>query len=172
PRAALRPRAPRRGAARRGEPDPAHHRRPGRRGARHAPPDLGGAVLQGPEARGEAPCAGFRRGAYPEIPRLARADPHGNQKSGGRWLVGRSLSYVDLSAFQVVEGLRYAFPHAMARHEADVPRLVALHDRVAERPRIAAYLRSKRRIAFNQQGIFRRYPELDEPAPKPTRRRR
>ena len=95
-----------------------------------------------------------------------------NQKSGGRWLVGRSLTYVDLSAFQVVEGLRYAFPHAMARHEADVPRLVALHDRVAERPRIAAYLRSKRRIAFNQLGIFRRYPELDEPAPKPPRRRR
>src|SRR5262249_45566426 len=73
--AALRPRAPRRGAARRGEPDPAHHRRPGRRGARHAPPDLGGAVLQGPEARGEAPCEGFRGGAHPEVPRLARADP-------------------------------------------------------------------------------------------------
>jgi glutathione S-transferase len=84
-----------------------------------------------------------------------------NAASEGRWLVGRDLSYVDLSAFQVVEGLRYAFPNAMARLERKLPRLVALHDRVAERPRIAAYLASKRRLAFNEMGIFRRYPELD-----------
>jgi glutathione S-transferase len=95
-----------------------------------------------------------------------------NEKSAGRWLVGRNRTYVDLSAFQIVEGLRYAFPNAMVRHEAKSPRLVALRDRVAERPRIAAYLRSKRRIPFNQQGIFRRYPELDEPAPRRARRRR
>jgi glutathione S-transferase len=84
-----------------------------------------------------------------------------NQKSAGRWLVGRDLTYVDLSAFQVVSGLRYAFPNAMARLEPTLPHLVELHDRVAARPRIKAYLRSKRRIAFNQQGIFRRYRELD-----------
>jgi glutathione S-transferase len=94
-----------------------------------------------------------------------------NAKSGGRWLVGRDLTYVDLSAFQVVEGLRYAFPNAMARLERKVPRLVALHDRVAARPRIAAYLASRRRLPFNQQGIFRRYPELDAPAPRRTSRR-
>jgi glutathione S-transferase len=41
------------------------------------------------------------------------------------------------------------------------PRAIALHDRVAARPRIAAYLGSKRRIPFNQHGIFRHYPELD-----------
>ena len=87
-----------------------------------------------------------------------------NRASGGRWLVGRDLSYVDLAAFQVVEGLRYAFPNAMARVERKVPRLVALHDRVAARPRIAGYLASSRRIAFNEDGIFRRYPELDSPA--------
>jgi glutathione S-transferase len=75
--------------------------------------------------------------------------------------VGRRLTYVDLSLFQVVEGLRYAFPRAMRRLERKVPRVTALHDRVAERPRIAAYLASQRRIAFNQSGIFRRYPELD-----------
>jgi len=92
-----------------------------------------------------------------------------NTKSRGRWLVGRDLSYVDLSAFQVVEGLRYAFPNAMARLESKLPRLVALRDRVAERPRIAAYLASKRRLPFNEQGIFRRYPELD--AATPRRRR-
>ena len=87
-----------------------------------------------------------------------------NQTSDGRWLVGRDRTYVDLSAFQVVEGLRYAFPNAMARLERQVPRVIALRDRVAERPRIAAYLGSERRIAFNQDGIFRRYPGLDAPA--------
>src|SRR5881397_2521148 len=89
-----------------------------------------------------------------------------NEKSAGRWLVGRDLTYVDLSAFQVVEGLRYAFPHATARLERRIPRLVVLRDRVAERPRIAAYLKSERRLPFNQEGIFRRYPELDAPAPR------
>ncbi len=86
-----------------------------------------------------------------------------NRRSGGRWLVGRDLTYVDLSAFQVIEGLRYAFPHAMARLERRMPRLIALRDRVAARPRIAAYLASKRRLPFNQLGIFRSYPELDLP---------
>src|SRR5881296_4522888 len=93
-----------------------------------------------------------------------------NATSGGQWLVGGDLSYVDLSAFQVVEGLRYAFPNAMARIERKVPGLVALRDRIAERPRIAAYLRSKRRLPFNQEGIFRRYPELDAAAPRRGRK--
>jgi glutathione S-transferase len=79
----------------------------------------------------------------------------------GRWMAGARLTYVDLSVFQIVEGLRYAFPRAMARRESRYPRVVALHDRVAARPRIAAYLASERRIAFNESGIFRRYPELD-----------
>jgi glutathione S-transferase len=91
-----------------------------------------------------------------------------NRRSGGRWLVGSDCTSADLSAFQVVEGLRYAFPNAMRQREARVPQLIALRDRVAERPRIAAYLASKRRQAFNQMGIFRHYPELDAPA----RRRR
>ena len=76
-------------------------------------------------------------------------------------LVGRSLSYADLSLFQVVAGLRYAFPRAMARLEKRHPGVVALHDRVAARPRIAAYLASDRRIPFNELGIFRHYQELD-----------
>jgi glutathione S-transferase len=84
-----------------------------------------------------------------------------NRASRGRWLVGAERTYADLSAFQVVEGLRYAFPNAMARIEPDVPRLIALRERVAARPRIAAYLASDRRLPFNQQGIFRHYPELD-----------
>jgi glutathione S-transferase len=89
-----------------------------------------------------------------------------NAESGGRFLVGHGLTYVDLSTFQLIAGLRYAFPHAMARVEPGLPRLVALHERVAGRPRIAAYLASDRRLRFNQQGIFRRYPELDAPAPR------
>ena len=83
------------------------------------------------------------------------------ERGGGHYLLGRRLTYADLSLFQVVEGLRYAFPKAMRRLERKVPRVTALHDRVAQRPRIAAYLASQRRIAFNQSGIFRRYPELD-----------
>ena len=93
-----------------------------------------------------------------------------NTASSGRWLVGRDRTYADLSAFQVVEGLRYAFPNAMTGLEPRLPALVALRDRVATRPRIAAYLASKRRIPFNQDGIFRRYPELDAPARRRARR--
>lgn len=95
-----------------------------------------------------------------------------NRKSGGQWLVGSDCTYVDLSLFQIVEGLRYAFPNAMARLEPEFPRVIALHDRVAARPRIAAYLRSKRRQPFNEMGIFRHYPELDAPAPRTKRTRR
>jgi glutathione S-transferase len=82
-------------------------------------------------------------------------------KNGGKYLIGARLSYVDLSVFQIIEGLRYAFPKRMKRFEKKIPGLVALHGRVAERPRIKAYLASERRIAFNEWGIFRRYKELD-----------
>jgi len=73
----------------------------------------------------------------------------------------KAHNYVNLSLFQMIEGLRYAFPRTMKALEKKHPKLMALHDRVAERPRLAAYLASKRRIPFNLQGIFRRYPELD-----------
>lgn len=80
---------------------------------------------------------------------------------GGNWLLGDTFSYADLSLFQLLEGLRYAFPNAMAHEEAAVPRLQNLSDRVRERPRVATYLASNRRIPFNEDGIFRHYPELD-----------
>jgi glutathione S-transferase len=83
------------------------------------------------------------------------------ERSGGAYLLGRRLTYADLSLFQVVEGLRYAFPQAMTRFEKKAPRVVALRGSVANRPRIRAYLDSERRIAFNEQGIFRHYKELD-----------
>jgi glutathione S-transferase len=78
-----------------------------------------------------------------------------------RYLVGAGLSYVDLSLFQVIAGLSYAFPHAMQKAARGHRRLFSLHARVQERPRIAAYLASPRRIPFNQDGIFRHYPELE-----------
>lgn len=81
--------------------------------------------------------------------------------SGDRHLVGPSLTYVDLSLFQAVEGLSYAFPKATKRALKTVPRVAALHHAVAERPRIKSYLASPRRIPFNEEGIFRRYPEMD-----------
>jgi glutathione S-transferase len=81
---------------------------------------------------------------------------------GGRdHLVGNSLSYVDLSMFQLIEGLRFSFPRTMARLESDYRGLVALHDRVAARPNIAAYLQSPRRLPWNDRGVFRQYPELE-----------
>ncbi len=80
---------------------------------------------------------------------------------GGHYLVGNKLSYVDVAMFQVISGLRYAFPKAMATFARKCRRSFALHARVQERPRIAAYLASPRRIPFNNEGIFRHYPELD-----------
>ena len=81
--------------------------------------------------------------------------------NGGAYVTGRRLTYVDLSLFQIVEGLRYAFPRRMKAFEQEIPGLVDLHDRVAARPNIKAYLASDRRIAFNEDGIFRRYKALD-----------
>jgi glutathione S-transferase len=83
------------------------------------------------------------------------------KKSGGPYALGRKVSYLDLSLFQLIEGLRYAFPKAMARIERKIPGVVGVHGRVAKRPRIKAYLASARRIAFNESGVFRHYPELD-----------
>jgi glutathione S-transferase len=84
------------------------------------------------------------------------------KKSKGPFLLGRRLTYGDLSMFQLVEGLRYAFPKAMRRFESDMPSLVTVRDKVAERTGIKKYLASPRRITFNTSGVFRHYPELDE----------
>jgi glutathione S-transferase len=81
--------------------------------------------------------------------------------NGDAWLTGRRLTYIDLSLFQIVDGLRYAFPKRMKAFERKIPGLVELHDRVAARPNIKAYLASDRRIPFNEDGIFRHYKELD-----------
>ncbi|WP_144112405.1 glutathione S-transferase [Paraburkholderia sp. BCC1886] len=91
--------------------------------------------------------------------RVLRQNP-----AGDHFLVGDALSYVDLSMFQLIDGLFYAFPRALERFGEHYPRLAALHDAVIERPNIAAYLESDRRLAHNEACIFRHYPELDKAA--------
>ena len=95
------------------------------------------------------------------VPKFLRYFDGVIDRSGGPFLLGRRLSYPDLSLFQIVEGLRYGFPNLMKRAEKKYPRVVDVRDRVAKRPRIAAYLASERRIPFNEMGIFRHYAELD-----------
>jgi glutathione S-transferase len=85
---------------------------------------------------------------------LERADGDGG-------VLGAAICYVDLSLFHSLEGLAYAFPKGFAARSGDFPRLMALRAKVAERPRLAAYLASERRLPFSEDGLFRRYPELD-----------
>jgi glutathione S-transferase len=91
--------------------------------------------------------------------RVLKQNPGGNQ-----YLVGDALSYVDLSMFQLIDGLHYAFPRAMKPFGEHYPLLAALHDAVLARPNVAAYLESERRYPHNESCIFRHYPELDKAA--------
>lgn len=108
----------------------------------------------------KARAAAFIRERIPKFlgyfERVLKQNPKGQNH-----IVGDALTYVDLSLFQVIEGLTYAFPNAMAKRKAEYPVLLALHDAVAKRPNIARYLSSSRRLAFSEEGIFRHYPELD-----------
>jgi glutathione S-transferase len=102
----------------------------------------------------------FRAARLPKF--LAYFETVMKRNAGSRYcMIGNRLSYVDLSMFQLIDGLNYAFPRTMARLKSRWPRLTALHHAVAGRPRVAAYLASPRRLPFNTQGIFRHYPELD-----------
>src|SRR5262249_16014815 len=92
--------------------------------------------------------------------RVLERNPQGDHQ-----LARRRVSYFDLSLCQLVAGPRYACPQAMTRLEPNFPGISKLLDRVAKRPRLGAYLESPRRIAFNEQGIFRYYPELDAATP-------
>jgi glutathione S-transferase len=121
-------------------------------------PIAAGLYYEDQRAGAKQRAADFRKN---RAPKFLRYFERVLEKSGGPYLLGRGLTYADMSVFQVVEGLRYAFPKTMRRLEKKAPRVVALHDRVAARPRIAAYLVSERRIPFSRSGIFRHYPELD-----------
>lgn len=114
---------------------------------------------QKPEAKRRS--ANFRAERLPKFLDYFEAVLSANP-SGSQYMIGKRVSYVDLSMFQVIAGLSYAFPRAMAQRRAKWPRLLDLHQRVMERPRIAAYLASDRRLPFSTAGVFRHYPELDD----------
>ena len=84
----------------------------------------------------------------------------GNTK-GSSYLLGRSFSYVDLSMFQIISGLNYAWPKTMKKLKKKYRRLYELHDKIKARKNTKTYLASERRIPFNEYGIFRYYPELE-----------
>ncbi|MGZ3456939.1 MAG: glutathione S-transferase C-terminal domain-containing protein, partial [Archangium sp.] len=108
--------------------------------------------------------AHFRRERMPKFLTYFEHVLRSNPRGSGQHLLGDGFTYVELSVFQLLEGLDYAFPKAFKRLTPRIPGLMALRARIAARPRIAAYLRSERRLPFNEYGIFRHYPELDEPS--------
>lgn len=112
---------------------------------------------QRPEARRRA--ASFRE---ERIPKFLGYFEQILDRNDGRHALGKRHSYVDLSLFQLMAGLEYAFPRTMKGLRRRTSHLRALSERVADRPRIAAYLASPRRLAFNEDGIFRHYPELED----------
>jgi glutathione S-transferase len=112
------------------------------------------------KAEAIARAAVFRRDRLPKFLGWFERVLEANQAGAGH-LVGSSISYADLSLFQLIEGLRFAFPLACELELAKVPRVATLHKAVALRPRLKAYLASERRVPFKEMGIFRRYPELD-----------
>lgn len=123
-------------------------------------PIAGGLYYGDQKSEAARRAADFRANRLPKFlgyfERVLDANPGGDS-----WLVGDALTYADLSLFQTLAGLHYAFPRAMAGVQDDLPLSSALHDRVQALPRIAAYLGSERRLLFNEEGIFRHYPELD-----------
>jgi len=114
------------------------------------------------EARRRA--ADFRKTRLPKF--LNYFEAVLREERGGKKQGGRSITYVHLSLFQMVEGLRYAFPNSMEKLERKYKYVLDTHDRVAARPRLARYLASPRRIPFNRDGIFRHYPVLDAASTK------
>ncbi|TKD51768.1 glutathione S-transferase [Sphingomonas baiyangensis] len=101
----------------------------------------------------------FRDERMPKF--LGHFDDAAAHDESGAFLMGPRWTYADCSLFQLVEGLRYAFPQRMAAIEGDYPALMALHRAVSDLAGVKAYLASDRRLAFNEMGIFRHYPELD-----------
>ena len=126
-------------------------------------PIAGDLYYEDQKKEAKARAANFLRHRLPKFmgyfERVLKQNPFGSGH-----IVGDRLSHVDLSLFQVIEGLHYAFPHAMRDFDRKYPLLHVLHDSVRQRPNIARYLASERRIAFNESGIFRHYPELDQDA--------
>ena len=88
--------------------------------------------------------------------RILEANP-----AGADHLVGSFVTYADLSLFQLVEGLRFAFPLASERELAKLPHVMALHKAVAERATPEGLSGERTARTVRGTGIFRRYSELD-----------
>lgn len=117
---------------------------------------------QKPEAIRRA--ADFRKARLPKFLGWFEAILERNPRKAGRevpHLVGGRLGYADLSLFQLVDGLLYALPKATRKALKKAPLVAALHAGVPRQKRVAAYLASDRRLPFNEEDVFRRYPELD-----------
>jgi glutathione S-transferase len=124
-------------------------------------PISSGLYYEDQKAEAKAAATHFRQERIPKyLGYFERILAGGGESASG--LAGEQLCYADLSLFQVVRGLQYAFPNAMRGLARRIGSVLELADRVEKRPRIAAYVASKRRIPFNEDGIFRHYPELDE----------
>ncbi|SOB80885.1 glutathione S-transferase [Sphingomonas guangdongensis] len=122
-------------------------------------PVAAGEYYEDQKAEAARAAAQFRAERIPKF--LAYFDVAAAANPRSPWLVDERWTYADCSLFQLVEGLRYMFPRRMAAIEGDYPHLLAVHDAVAALPGIKAYRASDRRLPFNQEGIFRHYPELD-----------
>ena len=120
-----------------------------------------GAYYEEQKEEAEKRTAAFLKERMPKFLGFFESVLRENKGSKKEHLVGGGFSYVDLSAFHVLSGLAYAFPKAFEGYRKEIPLLLALRDRVASRPRVAAYLGSTRRVPFSESGIFRHYPELD-----------
>ena len=106
--------------------------------------------------------AAFRDLRMPKFLRhIERNIVRNDRRGGGGVIVGNAISYIDIAMFQIIEGLKYAFPRALARLDRELPMLRLLCGRVLHRARLTAYLASDRRLPFNEHDIFRKYPELD-----------
>ena len=123
-------------------------------------PIAGGLYYEDQKEAAEARAADFIANRIPKylgyFEGVLRRNP-----DGPVFAVGGALTTVDLSLFQLIAGLTYAFPRGMTPFREGCPLLLRLREAVEARPNIAAYLASDRRIPFNETGIFRHYPELD-----------
>ncbi|GGO95731.1 glutathione S-transferase [Stakelama pacifica] len=119
----------------------------------------GGAYYEDQKAEAARAAKQFREERIPKF--LTHFEQVANTNPG-EWLIDHRWCYTDCSLFQLVEGLRYMFPNAMRNFASDYPALMRIRDQVADLPGIKTYLNSDRRVPFNQDGIFRHYPELDE----------
>lgn len=76
-------------------------------------------------------------------------------------MFGAKVSVVDLSLFQLLKGVEYAFPKAYGSLEGGYPLLMQCRAAVGQLEKVKEYEESGRCQSFNKNGIFRYYAELD-----------